>query len=154
MTSRSERRRPCQSQTTMPSTDAHHLPSAYLVDAATGTSYCLGALDEPLQFYRVLATFVAGDLVSDRELGRAYCSLSALVPVSCDWRDDALVCELLCTAFSAEAAAWRVVERAREDVELRLMQVEAGLTDAAAPEVVLTSNAPDDGARAEEPLCG
>jgi hypothetical protein len=119
------------------------------MDMATGTTYHLGALDDPMQVQRVLVTFAADDMVSDGDLGRAYCALSALVPLSCDWRDNVLVCELLCTAFSAEAAAWRTVERAHEVVELSLLRVEAGLPDAAVPEVVLTSTRPGH----EEALC-
>lgn len=154
MTSRSERRRACRpSAGDAAAPVAPAAATSTLVDATTGTSYHLGVLDEPLQVYRVLATFAADDLISDGDLGRAYCALAPLAPLACDWHDDVLVCELLCTAYSPEAAAWRAVERIREVVELWLVQVEAGLVDATAPEVVLTSNEPFGGAGREAALC-
>ena len=147
MTSRSERRRACQARAVPPESAAR--ASRPAVDSATGTCHYLGALDEPAQLYRVLVSLAAGDAYSDGELGRAYCALRTLVPLSCDWQMDRLVCELLCTAPSADAAAWRVVEHVRELTELPLLAVEVGLPGAAAPEVVLSSvrGLRDDGAR-------
>jgi hypothetical protein len=97
-------------------------------------------LDAPLEVYLVRIMLAAGRSISDGEIGRAYCALQELVPLSCEMEGDELVCEVLCSGYTSESAAWNVVARVRELAELRLTAASAGRPDRATPEVVLTGH--------------
>jgi hypothetical protein len=142
MTSRSSfsRRRPCQHARTALGA-CSEVEAAGLASGGPPVEYWLGALDEPTQLYVVFVSLRAGRELTDRALGRLYCQLQELVPTESELRDDELICQVLCTAPSAQAAAWKTVERVRELDDAVLVQVEAGLPGDAAPQVVLTSGA-------------
>jgi hypothetical protein len=142
MTSRSSfsRRRPCQHARTA-------LDGRFEVEAARPASggppveYWLGALDEPTQLYAVFVNLRSARELTDGALARLYCQLQELRPTDSELRDDELICQLLCAAPSAHAAAWKTVECVRELDDAVVLQVEAGLPGEAAPHVVLTSKA-------------
>jgi hypothetical protein len=113
--------------------------AAARASAARPVEYWLGALDEPTLLYSVFVTLRVGEGFSERVLGRLYCQLQRLVPLHIERREDKLVCHVLCTAPSAQAAAWKTVEQVRRHDGAVLMQVEAGLPGDRAPQVVLTA---------------
>jgi hypothetical protein len=116
-------------------------PTADLVVRGGHAVECaLGALAEPDLLYIAIAGLAVDDLTNN-ELGSLYCQLQELVPLQTEWQNARLCCWVLCTAPSASAAAWKVVEAVRAIPTAVLVQVEVGLPGAASPRLVLTRDA-------------
>jgi hypothetical protein len=117
---------------------------------ARPTEYHLGVLAEPDLLYLVVVTLRASAASgADRALPRVDRALQRLVPLQTQRRGAALSCWLLCTAPAASAAAWKVVEQARELPGAVVVQVEAGLPGEK-PELVLTREPPRASKAAQE----